>query len=480
MDRDSDILRLTGGPPPRHGLTGVPPSGLPSGEDRFDSGARGHGGIEVDALTPLIGLQRAREVYFGNWQRDMSQLITPLSAQVLGARSAVLNELIFRVVDVLAHATFGQRLDRRRFGSYRWEEHLDNPRGYGVAIDPNTYRAAVPPWSLLTRPDPEPVGSRVELWTDHGEGVPEYLRCGRRNALGRLSSALRAGPSRLGREHAGAALHVIEDFYAHSNFTDLVVLRMTGSGDPKTGWEVDGGRPLRDARGRLRITTGVFQSRDTVVSLGKLLIGAVEGHQPLPGDPDVRAELKRVLVRTLLGKEAGQIYDTAVGAWASTGIPAFLGALADVTGLSRLERALTEQVERPLRRAVAGLLQPLADEAARTSRAGRSRVVIGGCALAVIEVTHSQVSKDDPQHPWHPLARTLASHALRDVFQETERAWSRGIKDPRRTDLPSMVTRFTSHPEDAGSWWKPYARQAIARRLGAGTGTVRMQAVARR
>src|SRR5712671_6913283 len=106
----------------------MPP--LPEDEaDLFDANPDyGHEKIERDVLGSMgVNADVVSAIYFGNWQRDFSQLIVPMFTRVFGARSRFVCNLIFEVVDVIAEAKFGRRLDRNRFGIYRWEEHIDNP-----------------------------------------------------------------------------------------------------------------------------------------------------------------------------------------------------------------------------------------------------------------------------------------------------------------------------------------------------------------
>jgi hypothetical protein len=471
---------------PTHGLAvPPPPAGAPTGVDRFSAGSSGHGGIELDVLSTLIGVPRAREVYFGNWCRDLSQLIAPMSVDVLGGGAVALNQLLYDLVATLGEAKFGRRATPVELGTYRWEEHADNPREYGIAVDPRTWRqVGRPPGGgrrrLEEEPEPPPQGrASVTAWTDAGDGIPVYLHRARAYALRQLTEALRAGPTRRGRELFGNAMHTVEDFYAHSNFVDLAVVRLTGSDAPMTGVRKDNRAPVLDARGRLRLTTGVFLKHDTVVSLEKLLLGVIEGHPPLPGEPDVGAQLKRILIRRVLGAAALGVYDRALRAWQATGIPAGLDAIYQMSGLPRLREELERQVEKPLRAAVVRMLQPMVEAAARQPVGQATPVVIGGRRFEVIEVSHSQVAKDDPHRPYHRAARELAGHAVRELWQETDRAWRARAPLPA-TRLPALVTRYTGHPADVGDWWQPIVRRRAGGRSRAAASTRRPPSPTRR
>src|SRR4051812_40867148 len=66
--------------------------------DAFMAGLPGHEGIERDALRSIVGRddRLLKALYFGNWQRDVSQFIVPIMPQVLGPeRGRLLADLVF-------------------------------------------------------------------------------------------------------------------------------------------------------------------------------------------------------------------------------------------------------------------------------------------------------------------------------------------------------------------------------------------------
>jgi hypothetical protein len=429
----------------------APPSDVDV-RDGFASGAVGHGGIEIDALSRIIGTTRARAAYFGNWCRDLSQLITPVSVHVLGERAALLNTVVFELVSVLAEATYGRRLDRIRFGSYRWEEHLDNPRGYGVAVDPRTYQLVTDRRPMEHEPE-----RSLEPWVQDADGLPAYFHRSRAYVLRQLAAAAATHDDARRLEHFGNAMHVVEDFYAHSNFVELAILQLGGRADPMAGWYAGSRDPVRDTRGRIRLTTGVFLSRDTVVSLEKLLIGTIEGQPSMPGEPNLSTSLRRVLIRRLLSQTALDVYDRATATLERTRLPALGRRIIDLSGVPALKALLERQVEQPLRAAVAGLLRPLSEAASRQPVSAPTGVVIGGVRRRVIEVSHSQVAKDDHHRPLHPAARLLAVQAVREFWIASDRMWRGGPP----ADYPALLRLYTAHPADCGTWWQGAVRPLV-------------------
>lgn len=75
-----------------------------------------------------------RQIYFGNWLRDFSQLIDRKAIEL------VPEPILRAVVAIFAHVQFGYstgefEVTPERLGCYRPEEHIDNPRGYEGGSD---------------------------------------------------------------------------------------------------------------------------------------------------------------------------------------------------------------------------------------------------------------------------------------------------------------------------------------------------------
>ena len=430
--------------------------------DLFDAGVAGHKGIEDEALGQVVR-DRARldAIYFGNWQRDVSQVITPALFEYLGAAARPLSDLLFELLSVLGEATFGRRPTPPGLGTYRWWEHLDNPRRYGVAVRTEPYRPADRP----TREErPEATTPRDFFWHEGPGAIPNYLHAGRDYVLRQLDAAAADGPNAASAlEHFGNAMHVVEDMYAHSNFVELCLAHVDPRLDPKTGRDAGTGRPLHDSRRRWRLTTGVYLLKDTLVSLEKLLLGHLQGRPPGSPPSELGARLTRVLVRRLLGPDALAVYDGLQKAWQQTGIPAGLQVIWQQTGLPDLQRAFQAQIEYPIRSALARQLRPLADAAARQT--GQEEFTIsqaGRPPQRVIEISHSLLAKDDVSHPNHRMARQLAIIAVRDCWRELEAAWAQGRRqrgpDGLDPGFRRLVDRYLNHPQAAGDWWEPTVR----------------------
>ncbi|KAF3765356.1 heterokaryon incompatibility Het-C [Cryphonectria parasitica EP155] len=168
-------------------------------------------------------LQR-KQVYFGNWLRDFSQVIDTTCLE------NVPEAILRAIVSVLAFMEFGFATDefdvtRERLGCYTHVEHIDNPSGYpdnAQDID-GRLRGPVDPREL----EMDPQTGMKNYIANSGKGwdtAADYIRdqlstciaLGRRGRRKHQSAAKKDA-----FRHLGAALHTLEDFAAHSNFTEL-------------------------------------------------------------------------------------------------------------------------------------------------------------------------------------------------------------------------------------------------------------------
>ncbi|KAI1749605.1 NIMA-interacting protein tinc [Xylaria castorea] len=171
-------------------------------------------------------------VYFGNWLRDYSQAID------VGTVKAVSAEAIRLLLCVLGFMSFGYgskefEVTAERLGCYRPEDHIDNPKNYADNQDARQYHRALR----------GPVDERVELAFDEETGMKNYIANERVNIM---TSALHvrrlfSGCVKLVRNYQhsrnkedfyealrllGTGLHCLEDYLAHSNYTELVLIEM--------------------------------------------------------------------------------------------------------------------------------------------------------------------------------------------------------------------------------------------------------------
>jgi hypothetical protein len=176
-------------------------------------------------------LQR-KQIYFGNWLRDFSQVIDTTCLE------SVPEPILRAIVSVLAFMEFGFATDefdvtRERLGCYTHVEHIDNPRGYAdnaKKID-QRLRGPVQPEELEIDPQSgmkNYIANSGKGWATSADYVREQLqKCIDLGRKGRYKNHKAAKESMI---HLGAALHTLEDFSAHSNFTELCLQELGEDG----------------------------------------------------------------------------------------------------------------------------------------------------------------------------------------------------------------------------------------------------------
>ncbi|KAF2713588.1 Het-C-domain-containing protein [Pleomassaria siparia CBS 279.74] len=197
-----------------------------------------HGDIEDTLLTLLISSSTGKKfskmdvkrVYFGNWLRDYSQAVD------VGTVKNISAEAIRILLWVLGFMSFGYgtkefEVTRDRLGCYRPEEHIDNPKDYADNLDARDY-------------DPRlrgPVDEQRELSVDERTGLKNYIAsedAGIVTSAGMVRDLFRRCID-LGRRSGGngpdfyealrllgTACHCLEDYSAHSNYTELTLIEL--------------------------------------------------------------------------------------------------------------------------------------------------------------------------------------------------------------------------------------------------------------
>ncbi|CAK1364750.1 hypothetical protein CB0940_08399 [Cercospora beticola] len=196
---------------------------------------------DIGNLLPLLPVSfvsnyaftklQAKQVYFGNWLRDFSQLLDTTCLDKV-------HESILRaVVAILAFMEFGLATDgfdvtKERLGVYRHEEHIDNPKGYADLPDKDATKID----GRLRGPVRE-----VELEVDPKTGMKNYIANSGKDwttSADYIRKKLWACIEYKRNENEadalislGAAMHTIEDFAAHSNFIELCLREFDGCQD---------------------------------------------------------------------------------------------------------------------------------------------------------------------------------------------------------------------------------------------------------
>ena len=290
-----------------------------------------HGDIAL--AIPLFATANRRlvkQIYFGNWLRDFSQLLDRTSL------SLVPRPVLRALVAIFAFVQFGYatgefEVTDERLGFYRPEEHVDNPRGYDGSSAREasaTSQGGGQVLQALSEGLRPPVQS-TELAIDAKTGMKNYIansiEVGAINPTSadyvekQLIAAIACG--RQGDEeayiHLGAAMHTLEDFAAHSNYVELT-LQMIGAEMKKQAnvtpalskvfAYVGGAAKVGTARGAASpITTGTFGMLD----LYQTLLGEIDDKLAAMSLPGVKARMPeksgvlQTLSKSLIGLLGG-------------------------------------------------------------------------------------------------------------------------------------------------------------------------------
>jgi hypothetical protein len=389
-----------------------------------------HAGIEQQALGGSFTAAQQQDIAFGNWANDFNQisLVGDFIRRNLGIQ--ITNGDLFEIAQIIAEVEFGTRIAQRmtpeRFGVYDPRQHFDNP-----ATDPNAPA------------DVGPVAAHIVATREHIRRT--------------LSNALYADDEGVGREYFGSALHILEDFFAHTNFVEIS-LRLCGVRDinPRPGTA-----PAPGGGDRNQLVGGIFATADTVVSIlhivANYLQRPAEPDQPLTTGDRIALVLLRRQNRTL-----ANAYERfcRLNYAARQSIPGYEWVYQQI---QQFKARLAAQLGRGV------------DAASR----GLTEVATGGGNLPA----HSRLNKDDPTQPHFQLARALAIHVDQQVTPRMLEAWRlRRSVPPGQSAQPTsppasaqmatvqaaeqqllgLVDQYTEHP-DRCIWWRPIVQPYATR-----------------
>jgi hypothetical protein len=384
----------------------------------------GHQSIE-DALEPFIKDRMERlEVYFGNWLRDHSQFLTPISIRPphlpreAGGFSV---QALTQLLDILAREHFADeprfRVTADRLGVYRYEEHIDNPKGLtdGTTIDKRLNRTPDPRLSTVN-PD-----TWLMKYIDQDvNGHPSALSY----MLGELRAALKAGATTEGRRRFGQGLHVLEDYFSHSNFMELA-LRQAGHNQvfPFAG-------KVTIDRGTVTpVVTGMFGFDDTAASISYVVAEHMTKQTDCtPGKRGSGVKMLLILAKDVYPERA----KTAEAALSfkenfESAHPDFFKGKCEA--FDYLFGWMGQYMGQGLHAGASVI-----DDAQTLFRDNMNTSV---------DPTHSQLAKDHDDHPLHAIAARCAMIAVRTAGRAMTEAWQGKIDE---TKLLAEVSKFFVHP----------------------------------
>lgn len=410
--------------------------------------------LEAAGFTP----KERDQIYFGNWLRDYSQLLDPKLVRAASMPKdfpdVLSREALTRIVDVLSIKHFGhlRKVAPEHFtvtpdmlGVYRPSEHIDNPKS--SASDTSDPRVRDPDFEPLVRPG-DPL-----LEVDYDTSMKRYFKRSEDFMVSELRKAMDAGPTPEGRRAFGAALHVLEDFFAHSNFVELSLI--------KNGYtQVVPWTSPSDCRAGLPLVTGMFGPTDVIASLaeplGEILFGLdTVIYQPVkPGDRSEREQILLILLEEHHNPRYLEIFQAFLSerdAWVSLPFAEYLQRCALYL---RGVNAVVGNAVGIIQHETLKLLGNHVDD--WQTRYGEDPNTNGST-----DPTHSQLAKDHADHPLHLLAALLAGSAIKRVGFAMTRYWH----DEHEIDPMAVAAGYFQHPCDS-EWQDPMVSGWAAANLG--------------
>lgn len=490
-------------------------------EDDFGAGfvnneknpnAYAHGDIELIALT-AVGFKNPEidKIYYGNWLRDFSQVIV---AKTIGLSDKDQRELkkklpknkenfqLFKkmktkfthdtwvkIIELLAVYDFIYKkgknkrdnykdlkkefvyefgeLTRDILGIYRPEEHIDNPK---ELTDESMFA------SFMYE---KTIGKYEKKTLYHGENINSLLikdniknyilndvDKNRPSAFTYFSEQLRLaaakGKNRNGFRNFGAALHILEDYFAHSNFVEIALIKY-GFTDVYPWVQLDKNtEKIKDGKikaSKIPIVTGLFSTDDTIASitpkiaqkLFPLEIKKYEARES--GDRTFFDTLIKYILEDLIDKEKNeQIKTKYVGFTYQELLITYNKYLDFIDKLAKYEKnkyvgwfiTLVKQVSHYISQIlkiyssiIFNIILNSLDDAIKEEQT-HSRRDYG------TNPSHTQIAKDPQEHPLNGLAGLLAIDAVKDLGNKMQKCWNGSIKI--ETIINEMKLKYFTHP----------------------------------
>jgi len=459
----------------------------------------------IELVLADAGFDREEDlprIYFGNWLRDFSQIVDPAivrpaddvitkaQAHYKENSNSVHNspaedslklsrQTLTKIIGLLALKEFKADGDKLAFdfskilrgpkgvdilGGYRPEEHIDNPMP-GPLDEISEWVDNSKIDKVFTKP---PVLKQLEI--NPRTGLKNYIATPVEGQSfptavqymeDRLKKAMASGYTDEGLRYFGEGLHVLEDFFSHSNFVELSLIKV---GKHSVYPWVD----IPNGAQRIPLVTGLFGRTDVIGSIAPKLAGVIphkmEPYESIP--PGKRTDTDKLILLILNDLDKGQSLDSTIS-------PLYKGekdakyvdkyneylVLRDTVNAGKGNKfvkvalqvihttfqAILVAINYPLS-TVAGPLSHFVDDAQVWVDKFQNKSV-------GTNPTHSQLAKDHDDHHFHELAAILAQMAVRAVG---DLMYSYFMHDYKTNSKPNEVIanpvlvakQFIAHPLD--------------------------------
>ena len=469
--------------------------------------AFGHGDIEYIALKQVGFKEEEIDIiYYGNWLRDYSQIIVPETIGLIekdyfylnkkeekntnfnslkpGISYLPLQETWSKILQILAVKEFiyNKLKDSNKtpsqdyeihlenfikkygeltpdiLGIYRPEEHLDNPKGienYSFLGDtilkkPINFKYNLPENNYEFKTFYK---GTLEKSLDYNQDrmLKNYLFKDyedRPSSTTYFSQQLRLayenGKTRQGFIHLGAALHVLEDYFAHSNFIELTLIKL-GCTKVYPWVQIDKKiEKIKDGKiksSKIPVVTGLFGLDDTLYSITPKIseeifdINYEEYIALKPGEKTFFDSMVLTLLKDLSSREKNVPKNLRIEYLGLTftdllrGYNKYLKLRDNISSEQQADTVLgkiitflqknlnfIQQGIKFYSNIIFNITLNITDDAIKESQT-RFNKNFG------TNPTHGQLAKDPVDHPLNPLAGQLAIEAVKDVGREITKCW---------------------------------------------------------
>ncbi|WP_282115235.1 HET-C-related protein [Pseudoalteromonas arctica] len=425
-------------------------------------------------------------IYFGNWLRDFSQFIDPAivrpSKDVLKrlqnsghlkpeldtirlSRNA-LTELV-AILALKEFSRFGEDIGKfcykhvtpQTLGVYRAEEHMDNPKSetngqFDNSIIDSDFakpyiesQIAINPLTGLKNYINTPVAGQTF------DTAVQYMTA-------QLKLAMQFGDTNKGKIHFGQALHVLEDYFSHSNFIEVSIIKLGQEGRFATeelnqlASSVYPVVDLPNKNSRIPIVTGRFGQTDVLASIGPKMADLFQDsiEEFKMAKPGVRTASDIAIKVILADLAASQTADTKKDNTQYQGLD-FVDILAKYEQFLSWRDELTKAKNDFVADLILKMLHYSSEIFILVSSFAIHHIIetvshqIDDAQTLISKTgtdpTHSQLAKDHDVHPFHEIAALVAQDAVSRAGKSIKFYWEGSVQENPLRVIPNII----QHPD---------------------------------
>jgi len=494
-------------------------------EDDFGAGVSktkgtyAHGTIEIEALSSLFSPNEIQKIYYGNWLRDYSQLIVGATLgltyeqkqKILKANgnSKVVKDLIDKINNGFTHKTWLElitilaineftyktkkeklkndfKILKKDFeenfgvltsdslGLYRPEEHIDNPKGLNdesklanfnkTKTEKQTLYHGTLSKSLEIN---ESTMMKRYILEDiyEKDNVKDNKRPSSFTYFSeQMQLAKSNGKNKDGFRHFGAALHILEDYFAHTNFVEIALIK---NGFPNVyPWvqvsdQINNITDFKIKASKIPLVTGLFSLDDSIASIAPKMastIFSLDIKEYESREPNSRTLSDMLIINILEDKKQQEKNlplnkrTTYIGFTYNDLLDKYNTYLEFVDFMSKQEKnKLYGWVVKLSKKAsyyvgqtfsffytlIGNILLNITDDAIKYQQT-QTRQNFG------TDPSHTQIAKDPEDHPLNPLAGSLAVLAVTDLGTKMKACWNGTVKIDEV--IEHAKTKYFKHP----------------------------------